>query len=49
MEPHPDRDEQPEARTGSRGRVIAAVVIGAIFLIVVVVHLAGGGFAPHSP
>ena len=47
-EPHPDRDEQPEAGTGSRGGLVAAVVIGAIFLIIVVLHLAGA-MSLHSP
>jgi hypothetical protein len=42
MEPHPDQEELPEAGTGSRGRVITAVVIGGIFLILVVLHLVGG-------
>jgi hypothetical protein len=42
MEPHPDREEQPEARTGSRSGVVAAVVIGGILIIVIVVHLTVG-------
>jgi hypothetical protein len=42
MEPHPEQDDQPEDGTGGRGGVIAAVVIGAIFLILVALHLAGG-------
>ena len=41
MEPHPDHEERSEAGTGSRGKVIAAVVIGAIFLILLVLHLVG--------
>jgi hypothetical protein len=41
MEPHPDQDEQPEADIGSRGRVIGAVIIGAVLLIVVALHLLG--------
>jgi hypothetical protein len=41
MEPYPDREEQPEAGTTSPGGVIAAVVIGAIFLTLVVLHLVG--------
>ena len=49
MEPYPDQEEElREGRAGSRGRVMVAVIIGAILLIVVVVHLAGGGFAPHG-
>jgi hypothetical protein len=48
MDPHPDRDEQSEARSGSRGGVIAAVVIGAIFLVIIVLHLTVG-ISPHSP
>jgi hypothetical protein len=48
MEPHPDREEQPEARPDSRGGIIAAVIIGTIFLIVVVLHLTGS-MALHSP
>jgi hypothetical protein len=48
MEPHPDQEEQPEAGTSSRGAIIAAVIIGAIFLIVVVLHLTGG-MALHRP
>jgi hypothetical protein len=47
-EPHPDREERPEAGTDSRGELVAAVVIGAIFLIVVVLHLAGA-MSLHSP
>jgi hypothetical protein len=47
MDPHPDREDQPEARTGSRGTVIAAVVIGAILLLVVVLHLTTG-VSPHG-
>jgi hypothetical protein len=41
MEPHPDNEEQPAAGAGKRGGVIAAVAIGAIFLILVVLHLVG--------
>jgi hypothetical protein len=48
MEPHPDQDEQPEAGTGSRGGVIAAVVIGAILLVIVVLHVVGA-MSLHSP
>jgi hypothetical protein len=48
VEPYPDREEQPDAGTGSRGRLVAAVVIGGIFLIVVVLHLAGA-MSLHSP
>jgi hypothetical protein len=49
MEPHPDRDEQPGAGTGSRGGVIAAIIIGGVFLIIVVLHLAGVlGGSPHG-
>ncbi len=48
MEPYPDQEEQPETRTGSRGGVIAAVVIGGIFLVIVVLHLAGA-MSLHSP
>jgi hypothetical protein len=48
MEPYPDQDDQPEGRTGSRGGVIAAVVIGAIFLVLIVLHLTGG-MALHRP
>jgi hypothetical protein len=47
MEPYPDRDDQPETRTGSRGGVIVAVVIGGIFLVLVVLHLTVG-ISPHS-
>jgi hypothetical protein len=46
MEPHPDQDE-PEAPSGSRGGVIAAVVIGGVFLIIVVLHLTVG-VSPHG-
>jgi hypothetical protein len=42
MEPHPDREEEPEARADGRGGLIAAVVIGGIFLIIIVVHLTVG-------
>jgi hypothetical protein len=48
MEPHPDQEDQPQAGTGSRGGVIAAVVIGAIFLILVALHVAGA-MSLHSP
>jgi hypothetical protein len=48
MEPYPDQDDQPEARTGNRGRVIAAVVIGGILLVLIVLHLTGG-MALHRP
>jgi hypothetical protein len=48
MEPYPDQDDKPEAHSGSRGGVIAAVVIGVIFLVLVVLHLTGG-MALHSP
>ena len=41
MEPHPDQEEQPEARTGGRGGVIAAVVIAAVLTILIVLHLVG--------
>ena len=47
MEPHPDRDEQPDTRPGGRSGVVAAVVIGALLLIIVVLHLATG-FSPHG-
>jgi hypothetical protein len=39
MEPHPDQDEKPEHGSGNRGGLIAAIVIGAIVLIFVVLHL----------
>jgi hypothetical protein len=48
MEPHPDQEERVEARTGSRGALIAAVVIGGIVLVIVVLHLAGS-MSLHSP
>ena len=48
MEPHPDQDDQPEAGTGSRGGAIAAVVVGGIFLVIVVLHLTGS-MSLHSP
>jgi hypothetical protein len=48
MEPHPDQDEQPEPGSGSRGGVIAGVVIGGVFLILVVLHLVGA-MSLHSP
>lgn len=48
MDPHPDQEEQPETGAGSRGGVIAAVVIGAIVLIVVVLHLAMGMSSIHG-
>jgi hypothetical protein len=41
MEPHPDQEEPPDARTGGRGRVIAAVVIAAIVTILIALHLFG--------
>jgi hypothetical protein len=48
MEPYPDRDEDPDVRSSSRGGIIAAVVIGGIFIIVVVLHLTAG-ISPHGP
>ena len=41
LPPHPEREEEPEAPEVGRGGVIAAVVIGAIFLILVALHLTG--------
>ena len=42
MDPHPERDDQPETDTGrSPGGVIALIVAGALLLIVVILHLAG--------
>ncbi len=48
MEPYPDREEPPETGTRSRGGIVAAVVIGGIFLIIIVLHLAGA-MSLHSP
>jgi hypothetical protein len=48
MEPHPEHEDQPEAGSDGCGPVIAAVIIGAIFLIVIVVHLFTGGISPHG-
>jgi hypothetical protein len=39
MDPHPDHEDQPETR--GRSGVIAAVAIGAIVLVLVVLHLFG--------
>jgi hypothetical protein len=47
IEPYPEHDDRPEAGSGSRGRVIAAVVIGAVILILVVLHLTGA-MSPHG-
>jgi hypothetical protein len=41
MEPHPDREERPDAGTTRRGKVALAVVIAVIGLILVVLHLVG--------
>ena len=41
VEPHPDQEEQPDARTDGRGGVIAAVVIAAVVTILIVLHLVG--------
>ena len=41
MEPHPDQEDQPQARPDSRRRVILAIVIGAILLIVIALHILG--------
>jgi hypothetical protein len=41
VEPHPEQEEDPAVRAGGRGGVIVAVVLGAIFLILVALHLAG--------
>jgi hypothetical protein len=48
MEPYPDDEEQAEGERRSRSGVVIAVVIGAIFLVILVVHLTGG-MALHSP
>jgi hypothetical protein len=48
MDPHPDREEQPEGPTGSRGGLIAAVVIAAVVTILIVLHLVGA-MSLHSP
>jgi hypothetical protein len=47
VDPHPEQDERPDNGTGNRGPIIAAVVIGAIFLVLVVLHL-GGAMALHG-
>jgi hypothetical protein len=47
MEPHPDQEEQPEAGSRSRGGVVA-VVVGAVFVLLVVLHLTGS-MSLHSP
>jgi hypothetical protein len=41
MKPHPEQDDQTEGVTGSRSGVTVAVVIGAVILILVVLHLVG--------
>jgi len=41
LDPHPEQDERPGERSGERGPVIAAFVIGAILAAVVVLHLLG--------
>jgi carbonic anhydrase/acetyltransferase-like protein (isoleucine patch superfamily) len=41
VEPHPEQEDQSEARSDRRSRVIAAVVIGAAVLILFVLHLVG--------
>jgi hypothetical protein len=41
MEPHPDQEDRPEPETGGRGGIVAAVVIGAIVVVFVVLHLVG--------
>jgi hypothetical protein len=40
LEPHPDQEEQPEARADRSG-IIAAVVIAAVLLILIALHLVG--------
>jgi hypothetical protein len=40
VEPHPDQEEQPGARSG-RGGVVVAVVIAAVVTILIVLHLVG--------
>ena len=47
MEPHPEHEDRPEAGSEGHGPVIAVVVIGAIFLILVVLHLTVG-MPPHG-
>lgn len=41
MKPHPDQEDRPEPGTGGRGGIVAAVVIGVIAAIFVVLHLVG--------
>jgi hypothetical protein len=41
VEPHPDQEEQPDARAGGRGGLIAAVVIAAVVTILIALHLIG--------
>ena len=41
MEPHPEQEDRPEARTNRLGVVIGGVVIGAVVLLVIVLHLTG--------
>jgi hypothetical protein len=41
MDPHPDREEQPESRTEGRGGLVAAVVVGAVITLLIVLHLVG--------
>jgi hypothetical protein len=48
MQAHRDQDNQPEVRRSGRRKVIAAVVIGAILLVIVVLHLTAG-MALHNP
>jgi hypothetical protein len=40
-EPHPEQEGNPEGAAPSRRRVMPVVVIGAIILILVVLHLVG--------
>jgi hypothetical protein len=47
MEAHPEHEDRPEAGSDGHGPVIAALVIGTIFLILVVLHLTVG-MSPHG-
>jgi hypothetical protein len=48
IEPFPENEDQHEAGSDGRGPVIAAVIIGAILLIIVALHLFTGGISPHG-
>jgi hypothetical protein len=48
IDPHPEREESFDRQPGSKGSAVVAVIIGAILVIVVVLHLIGAMSNPHG-